>query len=72
MGTPNDIFDKMFKDIDTAYGEVIKMIDLNRRLGSKPKRFVLDTWIDHQDLIGGKTLVWYYCDVIEDIRAKVI
>lgn len=29
-------------------------------------------WIDYQPLIGGKTLVWYYCEETDTIKTKVI
>ncbi len=52
--------------------EMFGLIEINNELSKKPKNFVLDDWIDYQPLINGKTLVWYYCDVLEDIQTKVI
>jgi len=41
-------------------------------LSCKPKNIVLDTWIDYQPLINGRTMVWYYCNVTDEIQVKII
>jgi len=55
-----------------ALQEAVDFAGVLMSLNSKPKNFILDTWIDNQPLIGGKTMVWYYCDVLEEVNCKVI
>jgi len=57
------------KDLFSAIQKISNDI---HNLKIKPKNIVLDTWVDYQPLINGKTLVWYYCDVLDEIQTKVI
>ena len=36
------------------------------------RNIVLEDWIDYQTMIGGKTIVWYYCDILDDVMCEVI
>ncbi len=69
---PDGVLVKSISEATKHICNALEFSDKMRRLERKPKNFVLDTWIGYQPLIGGKTIVWYYCDVLDTINSKVI
>lgn len=54
------------------FTELHQLLFLRAKLNGRARNIVLEDWIDYQTMIGGKTIVWYYCDILDDVMCEVI